>query len=415
MKVRVIGSTKPGFCLPVDEALIFSGHEAGICYMADDYDAIANEPVSRTLGRVRGTVGSGHHSVSGHVSYNLLLEGVPKIIAMLLNNEKDYNTSEKSARYTKMGVTDEDVAMLESMDVPLPSGEEKEIYEKWIGKFSDLISAEYPNIDSKTVDKLAKENARYFISVFTPATTMGYTVDLRQLNYLIGFCDDYASEMSFDEFHAQLKPWVIKLSDLLASVADVDGLRDNKGRKFSLFAPRRRHEEFGENYCTNYLGTFAQLAQAQRHRSLDYEMMVPSLDEARFFVPPIIEDKATRAEYLADMEKLKEFYPQGMLVWINERGTPENFALKCQERLCGAAQLEICHQTYKTLGKYIIQCARSNEDVHNYLYDFYDKTKCRFGHYHCDRPCPLGPYQVFTRKIKLGSQRPKNRRETGGF
>ena len=33
-----------------------------------------------------------------------------------------------------------------------------------------------------------------------------------------------------------------------------------------------RKEEFGENYCTTYLASFAQLAQAQRHRTLIYEM-----------------------------------------------------------------------------------------------------------------------------------------------
>ena len=55
MKLRVIGSTQPGFTLPVDEALLFSGREAGICYMPDDFDALLAEPESRTLARVQGT------------------------------------------------------------------------------------------------------------------------------------------------------------------------------------------------------------------------------------------------------------------------------------------------------------------------------------------------------------------------
>ena len=37
-----------------------------------------------------------------------------------------------------------------------------------------------------------------------------------------------------------------------------------------------------------------------------------------------------------------------MLVQVNERGTIENFVLKCTERLCGAAQLEIMEQTQRT-------------------------------------------------------------------
>lgn len=36
---------------------------------------------------------------------------------------------------------------------------------------------------------------------------------------------------------------------------------------------------------------------------------------------------------------------------VNERGTIENFVLKCTERLCGSAQLEIMEQTQKNNGK----------------------------------------------------------------
>ena len=400
MKLRVIGSTQPGFTLPVDEALLFSGREAGICYMPDDFDALLAEPESRTLARVQGTVGSGHHSVAGHVSYNLILEGLPKIVAMLLNNEHDYNTSEKSARYTKMGVDPDDESTWEILaEVPEPVGVERDIYEKWIDKFARLSLAEYPHLEAKTLDKLAKENARYFISVFTPATTMGYTSNLRQLNYIVGFCDSFLTESSSNPFLIRLRPWVRALRDALYGVVNVDGLRDNKGRQFSLFSHRSHFEEFGENYSTNYFGTFAQLAQAQRHRTLWYEM-IPYLDSCTFFVPPIIQDEATRQEYLADMETLKENFPQGMLVDINERGTPEAFLLKCEERLCGAAQLEICHQTARTLAKYMEGCVlKGNPFVYKMLAAYNGKTKCQFGHYTCNRPCPLGPQNVYTRKI----------------
>ena len=78
---------------------------------------------------------------------------------MILNNEKVYNTSEKSARYTKMQ----------------PSKEEKELYEKWIEIYKEIcISAKISkNRRKKGSEKLAQENARYLISVFTPATDNG--------------------------------------------------------------------------------------------------------------------------------------------------------------------------------------------------------------------------------------------------
>ena len=386
MRLSVIASTKPGYSLRRKDALLFSGHEAGICYMADNFEAIKNEKRSKTLGRIRGTVGSGHHSVAGHVSYCLLLVGIPKILAMLINNEKDCNVSEKSARYTKMRT----------------KALEKKIYEKWIKIFKDLIAKKYADLDDKTVTKLAQENARYFISVFTPATTMGYTVDLRQANYLIGWCDKMIaeSEGTDDPFMIQLRPWVIKLSTMLKKRLNVDGLRDGKGREFTLFAKRPREEEVGgEMYCVNYYGTFSQLAQAQRHRTLHYEMTIPNLDTCEFYIPPIIEDPAIREEYLADMEKLKDNFPQGMLIKINERGAVEDFELKCHERRCGAAQREICIQTGKTLNKLVDGAQKKkNTAVYEELSWYVGKTKCQMGH-ECNRPCPLGAKHAFDRLI----------------
>ena len=392
MKLRVYASTKPGYTLPTDEALKMAGIEAGICYMPDDFDALLAEPEARTMRRVRGTIGSGHHSVAGHPSYCLILEGLPKIIAMLLNNEQDYNTSEKSARYTIMNAL--------YSEQPTPDGDEKTIYEKWTVIFDNLIAKKYPEIPAKTRKKLALENARYFISVFTPATTMGYTADLRQINYLIGFAEQLYQMPTVDPFLLKLRPWVLELAKLLRSVCNVDGLRDNKGRRFSLFGTRVRRELFDESYSMNYVGTFSQLAQAHRHRSIYYEMLIPQLDSCEFYVPPIIEDEALREEYLKDMESLKDNYPQGMLIHINERSIVEKFIGKCQERLCGAAQREICMQTENNLERYITGTILSgNVDVYMQLVELRGKTKCQLGYYVCDRPCPLGPAHAFDRLI----------------
>lgn len=169
---------------------------------------------------------------------------------MILNNEKMYNTSEKSARYTHME----------------PSLQEKELYEKWIGVFKEQILLKYPEFDEKRAQKLAQENARYLISVFTPATIMEYTVNFRQLNYIINWAKDYIEKGGEDDFSLKLKK---VFGEFLQAIPDleVEGLDSRtKNRSFSLFAQRKtRNEEFGENYSTTYLASFAQLAQAQRH------------------------------------------------------------------------------------------------------------------------------------------------------
>ena len=102
MKKKVLASTKPGYELPIEQAIEFSGLEAGMCYMRDNVDALFSEDKEKTIKRAQGTMTSGHHSVFGHVKYNFAFEEIPKILAMVLNNEKVYDTSEKSARYTKM-------------------------------------------------------------------------------------------------------------------------------------------------------------------------------------------------------------------------------------------------------------------------------------------------------------------------
>jgi len=383
MKIKIIASTKVGYEMPKEEALNFSGKSAGICYLPDTLETLFNEPTEKTERRANMTLRSGHHSVFNHPTYNLSLEGIPKILAMILNNEKMYNTSEKSARYTKME----------------PSEAEKVLYEKWIEIYKEEIAKAYPKIEEKRVQKLAQENARYLISVFTPATVMEYTVNFGQLNYIAHFCqnfiDDETKTSSFDlKLKEVFKEFLKALPDI-----KVDGLdADAKGRKLSFFATRKnRKEEFGENYSTTYLASFAELAQAQRHRTLNYEVTL--LDEPKFYVPPIIRGTELEEQWLKDISSLEEYYPQGMLLQINERGIVENFVLKCTERICGAAQLEIMEQTIDTMNKYLEATKDTNEEVYNYLLPYSKGARCTFPGFKCTQPCVFGGAGAITRKI----------------
>ena len=382
MKIKILASTKIGYELTKKEALNFSGKSAGICYLPDSMETLFDEAEEKTNKRTERTLKSGHHSVFGHINYNLSLEQVPKILAIILNNEKMYNTSEKSARYTKME----------------PNQFEKALYEKWIEKYEKIISEKYPSFDEKKVQKLAQENARYLISIFTPATIMEYTTNFGQLNYIMHFCENYIKDESkCTKFDNKLKE-VFK--EFLAQVPDlkVEGLdADLKKREFSLFAKRQRKEEFGENYSVNYLASFAQLAQAQRHRTLSYE--ISFLDKPKYYVPKIIKDTKFENEWLEDIESLEEYFPQGMMVNVNERGTVENFVLKCTERLCGAAQLEIMNQTREIMNKYLEATKDNNEAVYNYLLKFSKGARCTFPGFKCTSPCIFGGKNAFTRVI----------------
>ncbi len=380
MKINIIASTKVGYELPKEEAVNFSGKSAGICYLPDTLDVLFNEPIEKTEKRAKMNIQSGHHSVFQHVTYNLSLEGIPKILAMILNNEKVYNTSEKSGRYTVMETTEEEQAL----------------YEKWIKIYEERISEEYPNFDEKRVKKLALENARFLISVFTPATVMEYTTNFCQLNYIIAFAKDYIANEPDTKFSVKLKKVLQEFIDALPDL-EVEGLNARfKNRKFSLFATRERKEEFGENYCVNYKATFPGFGQAQRHRTLSYEISL--LDKNEFYVPDIIKGTEYEEEWLKDITSLEENFPQGMLVNVNERGTIENFVLKCQERLCGAAQLEIAKQTKETMNRYI-EAVKDNEDLYNYLLPYSKGARCTFPGFKCTAPCIFGPKLAMDRKI----------------
>lgn len=265
---------------------------------------------------------SNHHSVFGHPRYNFVYEEIPKIMAMILNNEGVYDTSEKSARYTKMQ----------------PSETEKVLYEKWIEIFKNRISEIYSQIDGKKVQKLAQENARYLISIFTLATVMGYSVTFQQFSYLLHMIEDFTKNENDTSFSKKLKPILQEFVNMNPEYK-VEGTNpDSKNRKLSLFSDIKREDEWGENYCYTYWASFAQLAQAQRHRTLNYEIFVHSFDTTNmYFVPPIIRNTKLQDEWLKDINSLSEYFPQGKMVLVNERGTVENFVLKCKERLCGFA------------------------------------------------------------------------------
>lgn len=381
MEIKVIASTKVGYVMPKDEAVDFSGKSAGICYLPDTVETLFAEAPEKTQRRADGNIKSGHHSVFGHPTYNLCLEGIPKILAMILNNEKIYNTSEKSARYTHME----------------PSPQEKELYEKWIEIFKEQILTQYPKFEDKRALKLAQENARYLISVFTPATVMEYTVNFGQLNYIINWAKDYIKNAEENTFSIKLKE---TFKEFLAAMPDleIEGLDSrNKNRNFSLFAKRKnRNEEFGENYSVTYLASFAQLAQAQRHRTLSYEMTL--LDEPKYYVPPIIAETNLEKEWLKDISSLKEFFPQGMLVQVNERGTIENFVLKCMERLCGFSQLEIMQETKNIMNKYL-EATKDKPELYQYLLPYSRGARCTFPGWKCDSPCVFGGYGAMIRNI----------------
>ncbi len=377
----------------LDEALKLSGKFAGECYSQDGLVALLNEPLSRTEKRVEMTINNGHHSVYDHIVIVFNLQNVPKILAMVLNNEHQYTTSEKSARYTPV-VRQEGSIITE---------DEERLYNKWIDIFKIKIKAQYGYFynDAK-IQKLAQENARYLVTVFMP-TQMIYSTSLRQINYIASWMEKYVSKADKNnEFERKLAE---SMRDFINALAEVNVLepgllKNEKYRSLSIFGKDldKKEEHFGDVYSTTYKGSFAQYAQAHRHRTLDYQLEL--LDDKEYFIPPIIQDDQLLVdEWLADMQIVKGVNPQGELVKISEVGKYEDFILKCKERLCSAAQLEIMQQTLATLQKYKKALEDSNHPLASDIEKYSHGARCTFPDFNCTSNCGFKEGISLTRKI----------------
>lgn len=377
-----------------DEAIKLSGKIAGVCYDKEGFDHLMHEDEKKTIKRANMTLNNGHHSVFGHVNLSLNLQGVPKILAMTLNNEHEYTTSEKSGRYTPVIRTEGSII----------TEKEEELYNKWVEIFKIKIKNEYGDVfNDFKIQTLAQENARSLVTVFMP-TTLIYTTSLRQINYIASWMDRYIKENgeSKDKFKSELSSSMEGfLSELDKLNILIPGLMTNdKNRSFSLFGSNldKKKDYFGDVYSTNYKMSFAGLAQAQRHRTLDYK--IERTNEKEYFVPPILEnDPVLVNEWLHDIESVKDVIPNGELVLVNENGNYENFILKCQERLCTAAQLEIMRQTRDTLLKYRDALKESESPLYDDIEKYTHGARCTFPNYKCSKPCGFKEGITLTRKI----------------
>lgn len=376
-----------------NNALNLSGKIAGVCYDEEGFKHLSQEGEEKTSKRINRTLSSGHHSVYDHINISFNLRNIPKILAMVLNNENQYTTSEKSARYTKI------VKQQGSIITDI----EETLYNKWLNIFEIKIKSKYGEcLSDYKIKKLAQENARYLVTVFMP-TEMIYTTTLRQINYIVSWMLCYIENCDTnDYFQSQLasfmKQFVEELDRLNVLVFDL--MKNEKHRKISLFGTDldKKQEYFGEVYSTTYIATFAELAQAQRHRTVDYQMERTLLKE--YFIPPILlDDKMLVDEWLQDIAKVSDFVPQGELINIYEVGKYEDFILKCKERLCSEAQLEIMQQERKTLLKYKDALELMNHPLFKEILKYSNGARCTFPDFKCSKDCKFKEGKTLRRII----------------
>lgn len=447
-----------------EELAVFSGKAAGVCYMAEDYLEAGIQDAEKALTRVKGNAKSGHHSVAGHATLSFSVK-TNKMMMMLLNSIGLSCASEKSARYTKMQPE---------------TDKELELYNKWRNIIREMILERYPKtddamlntrfkkffseaIDSKAVNdapviidgefanlrddeykqvfldklaelktsdtlpscKLAQENARYMISVFTPTTAI-YSLAFREVFYLI----DHLKRLEENTVDAQdviskkLNKYAEELREQFEKAIGESRIHDNKNQYFRLLenqyinevltedpsfieldeAYKAKEEVIGDAYTIVHYDSLAALAQQHRHRTLRYSMMIKYVGQYGYFIPPIVEAEGMAEEWLDDISSIRYCVPQGTIVRITEQGLFEDFVLKCKERMCGRAQLETMRATTLTVRKFFENRDKLSKLNQNLLDGIVDedgnpKARCLYSDFVCSEGCQWGYAKALTRLI----------------
>ena len=417
MEIRIIAQTKDceSFSLTNmnKDAMEFAGKNAGICYMPDDYTSEGINDTDACLKRAKFNIKSGHYSVFEHYHITFLMEDIPKMMAMILNSTRLYNTSEKSARYTKMK----------------PETElEEELYNKWCKKFTDILLEKHPELTGNEITKLAQENARYLISVFTP-TTMSFTVPYSRAILLIDWLKDFKiwpykfsdtifstnnnhiySSIISKKLISVIEEFIDKFSEALEVDQNNLPLTDHKKMGITLFSGYNmsvgsccyklnkidEQEHYGSVYYTKYFASLACVAQLQRHRTINYNISFIDMTSSFCYIPNIIfDDVELSTEWEKDFDKLinANILPQGQMVSVEESGNFLDFYAKCKERLCTRAQIEIRENTVETAKRFLgVQFKYSDlvEDMFYYDEDedcYKVRPRCQFNNYTCKEPC----------------------------
>lgn len=382
-----------------EEQTVLSGRFAGTCYAKEGYQTIKTQPIEKARKRAGETAKNGHHSVFQHGMINMELN-CPKIIAMLLNSIGISNTSEKSARYTKM-----------IPETPL----EQHLYGKWHKILYDLIKTSYGDkFSDKELDKLAYENARYMISVFCE-TSMVYSLPFRNMFYVMDFTERMIKNLSRSEmsgkFNERLKTELLSLKEAFFHIVGKENFHENKNDYFRFLPVQavgyydENNEYYGDVYTARYFASFAQVAQLERHRTTRIKVNFGGKDatEFGFYVPPLIKHTKWETEWLSDIESVKEIYPQGTLVSVTEQGLFEDFAMKCKERMCGRAQLEIMEQTKELLFRFFKYKENLSEANQKRLDGMFQKNepcaRCGYPDFTCTEGCKWGLKEALIRKI----------------
>ena len=197
-------------------------------------------------------------------------------------------------------------------------------------------------------------------------TTIAYTVPLAQMNKICLQMEKLIADHSKTPFEEKLVPY---MKDLIKQLREKDVIitnrqaralypdydvpdnddylfKNNKQTNLSMFGQRNKFSglylpnQYGVNVSYNFMPSLASYAQIHRHRSSDFEMIIP--EQFSSVIPDLIKDKPELLrEWIKDMGEVSAYFPQGQLIHANMSGSLKNIiGFIGTERACDRAQQE---------------------------------------------------------------------------
>lgn len=172
--------------------------------------------------------------------------------------------------------------------------------------------------------------------------------------------------------------------------------KNNKEIKLSLFAENDpfsgidKPNDFGATINYNSQLSFSGVAQGLRHRTVDFQIKVPT--EFSCFIPEFIKGTPYEKEFLMDINKVRNLYPQGQMLDVNLNASLKNIIeFMGKERACERAQQEIENWYVNQLVPNIVNGLENRpeyEKEYTLLRSRYlNRCRCAYPDYHCPNPC----------------------------
>lgn len=403
-KMNVVAVSHEDDHIDQGELRTLAGKYAGTCYAEDGYETIKHQPIVKAQKRAAGNARRGHHSVFQHsvISFEVVCS---KMICIILNSMGVSNASEKSARYTFMTPEQPEV---------------DRIYQKWYKRFRMLI-INYVGAGFFTegeLEKMALDQARYMLSIFTP-TSMVYSIPYRNICYLVdwmGQMVDNLAGMQDTWFHRELRQELISTIEAFrGAMGEELPFHDNKNEYLHVLPYQATgefmhidHEILSDVYQVERKASLACFAHLIRHRTTtNWINFNGHPGQWGFYEPPLLETPENRGcgfekEWLADINSIAEYCPQGTLVSFVQQGSFDKLIQVTKERLCGRALLETQNVVAGILGSFKPENLSSfNRKL---LLDHLDAdghvcARCKFKDFHCTDGCKWGGDKALTRLI----------------